>query len=203
MGPRCLRDFLALHGAGERLAAIKAARSPGTIPWDVAEALEREQRTGRINVLEDEVVAIRDCERASRDEPRSTDEATSTQTGRSDSHSHAAPVTLLSRNGSIFTDQVILATGFDPAPPASELVTRIAAHAGLAVNDHGYPAIDNALQWGPGFYVSSAAAELELGPMAPNIYGAHAAARRMFPILQGKAPDKRRDRAPWIPLRPS
>jgi hypothetical protein len=176
MGPRCLRDFLALEDARERRAALQAARTPGTIPWDVAESLENAEKRGRIRVLEGTVRGI------------------------SSPGAAAEPIRLATDDGVVEADRVVLATGFSPSPPVPDLLNRIVRDAGLELNNEGYPAVDETLQWAPGFFVSSAAAELELGPMGPNIYGAHAAARRIFPVLMDTM-DEPRSKAPWVPLR--
>jgi lysine/ornithine N-monooxygenase len=97
-------------------------------------------------------------------------------------------------------DRVILATGFEARPPADGVVAATASAEGLPVNSEGYPALDRSLRWGKGLYVASALAELELGPMAPNIYGAHAAARRILPALAGDEQAKR-VLFPWNPIR--
>ena len=177
MGPRCLSGFLALPTAAERLQAIRSARTPGTIPWDVAEGLDAALTAGTIQFIQDDVDGA-------------------TMTG-------SALRLHLRGGGAHETDRVILATGFDPGPPRRELLAAISRDAGLPLNTEGYPAIDRFLRWERGFFVTSALAELELGPMAPNIYGAHAALRRILPALAGTEEAASRVLSPWNPLRES
>ncbi len=177
MGPRCLSGFLALPTAAERLQAIRSARTPGTIPWDVARGLNAAVEAGTIQFIQDDV-----------------DGATPRGSG----------LRLGLRGGGVHeTDRVVLATGFDPGPPRRELLAAISGDAGLPLNSEGYPAIDRFLRWERGFFVTSALAELELGPMAPNIYGAHAALRRILPALSGTEDEASRLLSPWNPLRES
>ena len=49
----------------------------------------------------------------------------------------------------------------------------------------GYPVPRPSLEWDEGLYVTGALAELELGPAAPNIVGAHNAAKRIVGTLGG------------------
>ena len=180
MGPRCLKDFLALPTAAERLAAIRAARIPGTIPWDVAESLDAAQRANKIRIVQDEVV----------------------RAGVSDNtvSGAGAELELHSSRERLHCDRVVLATGFEPRPPSAGLVTATAAAAGLTLNSEGYPALDRSLRWAKGLYLTSALAELELGPLGPNIYGAHAAFRRILPSLTGST-SARNVLFPWNPVR--
>lgn len=177
MGPRCLADFLSLATASERLQRIRAARTPGTIPWDVARAFEEARSAGKINFIQDDVLSARPDGQSLR-------------------------ISLRRRREGLSTDRLMLATGFQAAPPAPELLKRIHRDSGLPLNREGYPDIDRSLRWAEDFFVTSALAELELGPMGPNIYGAHAAARRILPALQGKErPGAVRTLEPWTPLR--
>jgi uncharacterized NAD(P)/FAD-binding protein YdhS len=175
MGPRCLKDFLALSTAADRLAAIRAARSPGTIPWDVAESLDAAQHAGKVRIVQGEVLR-----------------ATASDAG--------AELELRDSAERLRCDRVILATGFEPRPPSDGVVTATAEAAGLTLNAEGYPSLDRSLRWAKGLYVASALAELELGPMGPNIYGAHAASRRILPSLTGSEGTKR-VLFPWNPVR--
>ncbi|MFP4484498.1 MAG: FAD/NAD(P)-binding protein [Spirochaetaceae bacterium] len=175
MGPRCLGDFLALPTPAERLHAVGTARTPGTIPWDVAAGLDAARDAGAIRFIQDDVDGA-------------------TMAG-------SALRLSLRRGDALATDRVVLATGFEPGPPERTLLAAIARDAGLPLNSEGYPAIDRFLRWSRGFFVASALAELELGPMAPNIYGAHAALRRILPALAGTGANATRLLSPWNPVR--
>jgi hypothetical protein len=81
-------------------------------------------------------------------------------------------------------DRIILATGFAPGPPMADLIASVAAHANAPVAGDGYPIPAEDLSWLPKLYLTGALAELEIGPPARNIAGAHLAGRRIIPALK-------------------
>ncbi|MFP3960176.1 MAG: FAD-dependent oxidoreductase [Spirochaetaceae bacterium] len=164
IGPRCLSSFLASSDPAHRRRLVDHARYPGSIPPDVAEALAEQPR---VQLIRDEVL------RAEID--------TTTDMGiRLQSAGNAGPV---------ITDRAVLATGFGNEVPPAPLIARLARSHRLPTGPRGYPVPDAFLRWHPRIMVCGALAELELGPAAPNIIGAHLAARRLVPFFrEGEAP---------------
>jgi len=114
-------------------------------------------------------------ERATLSEDGAGTESTTTAQSRD-----AGPLTLRCADGTeIRADQVILATGFSDEPPAAELVARTAAELNAPRDRGGHPILETSLEWKPGLYAAGRLAELELGPSAGTIVGAHKAFRRI------------------------
>ncbi len=84
-------------------------------------------------------------------------------------------------------DLMILATGYERKRPGGEWLDRAIGELGLPCAPCGFPIPDPSLQWRPGLYVSGPLAELELGPVARNIAGAHRAGARLEYHLLEKA----------------
>ena len=101
---------------------------------------------------------------------------------------------------------VVLATGFASGPPLADLVAEQARRHALAIGPAGYPVPDRVLRWHPRLLVAGPLGELELGPAAPNIIGAHLAARRLVPFFRGligagtTRGSIETDRTPWTAL---
>ena len=76
-------------------------------------------------------------------------------------------------------DLIVLATGYDRKRPGGEWLDRAVEDLALPCGPCGFPIVDPSLQWRPGLYVTGPLAELELGPVARNIAGAHRAAARL------------------------
>ncbi len=163
IGPRCAKQFLHEPDYAQRRAMITAARAPGSIPEDVADRLADYQARGLIHVLVDRV------NRARRMSP-----------GENRSAGSLGSLTLSLASGKeVGADTVALATGFAPGTPAGTLVQRLAERYRLRRAADGFPVPDSFLRWHERLFVSGALAELELGPFAPNIIGAIAAAKRL------------------------
>jgi pyruvate/2-oxoglutarate dehydrogenase complex dihydrolipoamide dehydrogenase (E3) component len=81
--------------------------------------------------------------------------------------------------GTLTSDSVILATGFDPQRPGGAWLETTVTDLGLPVAPCGYPIVNQALCWTDGLYVLGPLAELEIGPVARNITGARQAAERI------------------------
>lgn len=84
-------------------------------------------------------------------------------------------------------EMVILATGYDRARPGGEWLDRAIAKLKLPVAPCGYPVVDPSLQWRNGLFVTGPLAELELGPVARNISGAHRAAARLEYLFRDRS----------------
>ncbi|MDL1915961.1 hypothetical protein FBR00_08380 [Anaerolineae bacterium CFX4] len=91
-----------------------------------------------------------------------------------------AKLALLTDAGTVVTDHVVLATGFERRRPGGQMVDSLIYDHGLPVADDGYPIPSPALRWAPGLYVMGALAELQVGPAANNIIGARLAAQRIL-----------------------
>jgi cation diffusion facilitator CzcD-associated flavoprotein CzcO len=165
IGPRCLAAFLDLPTAGARRRFIEAARHPGTMPWDVAATLRQDPR---IRIVEDRIASV---------DPRAS----------------GIRIDLADSDTAIESDLVILATGFEKQPPLAPLIADLTRRHGLATGPAGYPAPDQFLRWHPRVLVAGPLGELELGPAAPNIIGAHLAARRLVPFFRAAAGPGRRE----------
>lgn len=160
IGPRCLESFLATKSSDDRRRFIEEARRPGTMPWDVGRALSEESR---VATIEDEVSDVEisgDTIRLHRADRE---------------HGHGETVE---------TDLVILATGFEKAVPLEPIIKELSHRHELPRGPVGYPVPDRFLRWHPRVFVTGTLGELELGPAAPNIIGAHLAGRRLVPFFR-------------------
>lgn len=163
-GPRCLADFLALPAPSERRLLLSEVRRPGTLPPDVHEQVSTWISRGNLEVVVDEVA------RADR-----------TEKG----------IRLVTRGGcKLVSDGVALATGHE-VDPGGGLVSTIAADARdrgveLRIDEAGFPVPGEDLRWDEDLYVTGWLGEQELGPSAPNIIGAHNAAKRIISSLNGE-----------------
>lgn len=164
IGPKCRRFFLSVRDPLERRRIILGARYPGTIPPDVATAFRSAVDQGRIALKIGEVI------RASRE--NSTPAVSLAVVGRDGA-----------TTGIIKGDCVVLATGFQPGPPASALVASTAEDFGAPVAPDGYPMPDRTLRWADCIRLTGELADLELGPPSKNIIGAHHAARIILSSL--------------------
>lgn len=76
-------------------------------------------------------------------------------------------------------DLLVLATGYDTARPGGTWIDRAVEAMELRCAPCGYPIVSPDLEWRRGLFVAGPLAELELGPVARNISGAHRAAARL------------------------
>ena len=144
-------------GPVERRRMITAARRPGTIPADVAAALGRAAGCGDLRLVVDRVVAAR-------------------------AENGVATLELAS-GARLNADRVTLATGFHwDVEEACGLVDDP-----LPVDPDGRPRISPWLEWGERLFVTGRLAEGEIGPPAPNLIGAHNAAKRVMAWMKGKS----------------
>lgn len=192
IGPRCGDPFRRIEDYAERRKVIAESRRPGSIPIDLFRSLESLERGNSITIVRSTVTSIRrrsksgsntrfDVETSNRDMPTRS------------------------------FDRVVLATGFEHGPPEKELIRAIAIRNRLPLDRDGFPILTRSLRWIPsrhnaerragGFgctpqgtrssekeapqvYCTGALAELEIGPPARNIIGAHLAGRRIEADLQ-------------------
>ena len=80
-------------------------------------------------------------------------------------------------------DRVLLATGFESAPPGGPWLQRAADRLSLPKNTCGFPIVNERLEWAPGLHVTGPLAELEIGPVARNIVGARLAGKRLARLM--------------------
>ena len=164
IGPRCMERFAALDSARARRALLDEARHPGSSPPELLRELQRLVQAGRVRHVVDTLSA---CRSAS-----------------------AGPAALSGDSGTYHGDRVVLATGFSRARPGGELLNRLRGlHGGaigrLPVDETDRPIPGPTLEWTTGLYLTGLLAEVELGPSAGNIIGAHNAAKRIVSSLYG------------------
>lgn len=162
IGPKCL-DAFQQSDYRQRRKMIREARQTGTMAQDVYKDVCMAIQAGQMGHHHGEVIA-----------------ADMTYDNR---------IILTFWDGTIrLADQVILATGLQPAPPQQTWLADAITHYRLPVASCGYPILDRTLCWVEGLYASGPLAELELGPVSANIAGARAAAQRLQEIkfLKGK-----------------
>jgi thioredoxin reductase len=152
MGPKELDKFKK-KPIDRRRVLIQRARNRGSIPSDVYLQLQQALRQGRLQLCQSEV-------------------GTAKQLGQ------AVELTLI--NGErLITDRLILATGFDQHRPGGAWLDAIIQKLNLRCAACGYPIVDHHLQWLDGLHVMGPLAELQVGPVAPNIIGGRMAAERI------------------------
>ncbi|NDJ61415.1 MAG: FAD-dependent oxidoreductase [Chloroflexi bacterium] len=153
-GPLCLNDFCAEPDPNRRRAIIDQARHRGSLPPDVADALESARRAGTLKTQQGEVIAA--------------------AAGDMGIALHLTDCVVPIR-----ADRVVLATGFASARPGGAWLDRAIADHDLPAAACGYPIVDAGLCWAPGLYVTGPLAELAIGPASRNLIGARLAARRI------------------------
>lgn len=160
LGPRYLRLFRAEPRPEARLRMIRAARGRGTITPELAERLRRHAASARLELREDDEV-----------------------------------VEAMPRAGWFlvrFRSQPDRAERFDRAICATGYESSIAALDWLGALTRGptcggLPLVGASLEIAPDAFVSGWLAALELGPIAPNIAGARAAAARISAAIGERA----------------
>lgn len=166
IGPKCLAAFREEPDYDIRRAMIRAARYPGSVPPNVMEELQRAEADNRLRIAIGETQSLAKVTggfRLSGERFRCTEGARVAER----------------ETRSINADIVILATGFSHSRPGGELVDAAIEEFRMPVAPCGYPIPDSELRWGAAIRVAGPLAELELGPSAPNIIGAHGAAKRI------------------------
>lgn len=160
IGPKCLRGFSAVP-YDRRRPMVDTARNRGTVPAETLEWWNAAHAGGRVRF-------------------RQTRVRHGVQTrGR---------IRLVTDDGTLETDRIILATGFDPGRPGGDLVNRMIADLALPTAPCGFPVLDRHFQWTEGLFVTGALAELQGGPCARNIVGVRNVGRA---ILSGRPGPKK------------
>jgi lysine/ornithine N-monooxygenase len=153
MGPRYLDSFKK-KDLVRRRELIRRARNVGSVPSDVLNALDRAIRQRRLTLHRDEVSI-----------------AFPQEGGRVALH--------LVAHGALKVEALIYATGLETKHIEGAWLQTACAQEGLPLAPCGFPILTPRLAWAVGLYVMGHLAELEIGPVAPNIIGARMAAERI------------------------
>lgn len=156
-GPKCMTKFTHTRDYRKRRALIQDARHRGTMPHDVGRSLDECLASGAMNLVINEAVAAQ-CE------------------------ADGTIVLRLERDTTLWGDCLVLATGFERTRPGGGWLEQAIVTHDLPTAPCGYPIVDSTLCWTPGLYTCGPLAELELGPVAPNISGARRAAERLLHV---------------------
>ncbi|KGE71402.1 FAD-dependent oxidoreductase [Spirochaeta lutea] len=79
-------------------------------------------------------------------------------------------------------DLLLYATGYQSGS-GGDIINTLAVDLQAPISPGGYPQLSPNLEWQPRLFVIGAAALGRVGPGAPNLIGAHLAARRILPAL--------------------
>ena len=196
IGPDCLAEYVKIEGSEKRGRTIEAARHPGSIPPDIALLLEAAIARQEVEYYVGRIVSVH-RERGKFLLEVQNGKLTSNN-GKGEAMAEGnANITPRTHTEEFWADTISLATGYCSIPNKDGLVSRIAQKYSLPVDRFGRPVSDESLRWSDRIFVTGRAGELTLGPAAPNIIGAHLAARRLVPFLiRGKS----RPIDPWTPL---
>ena len=154
MGPKYLTKFYRAS-YNKRRAMIRKARNRGTVTPEIYAQLNVAMSRGDIRVLQANVTHT---EFITKDLILAT----------------------LSDGSRPVISGVILATGLETARPGGKLINDLINSMTLPLGQCGFPAPGASLEWAKGLYISGSLAELELGPVSPNITGARMAAQRII-----------------------
>ncbi len=160
-GPNFMRSFAREPDPAKRREIIARERHRGSLTPEAKEELDAAVYAGRVSLARIE------------GEPRAVLHA-------------KGEVELAFPRRRIDCDLIVLATGYDRKRPGGEWLDRAVEELALPCGPCGFPIPDPSLQWRPGLYVAGPLAELELGPVARNIAGAHRAAARLEYFLLEK-----------------
>jgi hypothetical protein len=155
IGPKYQKNFQQLADYTQRRATIQHARHRGSVPPDIAVQVRRAVQAETLRLVQ---AAVADAYQDDQGQIR---------------------FILADGAGTLTSDSVILATGFDPQRPGGAWLDAAIADDALPVAPCGYPIVNPALCWADGLYVLGPLAELEIGPVARNITGARQAAERI------------------------
>ncbi|WNF35016.1 FAD-dependent oxidoreductase [Bacillaceae bacterium IKA-2] len=153
LGPKYMSKFSKIQCFEERRKEIKAARFPGSLPSEIKRKLEKLEKTGKINILIDEVI---------------------------EANNDKQFLLQLKSGTQLIVDQVLIATGFEQKPPGMDWLGKLIQTYCLPCATCGYPTPKPSLEWKEGLYLLGALAELQLGPVARNISGARRGAERII-----------------------
>ncbi len=180
IGPRCMEEFASMKDIGKRRTTIDRVRYPGTIPSDVEHALRSAVEQGRVRWIVGNIDSIE------------TENAKNGDSMTAVIHTGGDEI----RESS---DLIVPATGFENRSLFSTILGRIATDYGLSRDATGTPVTDRCLRWHSKLLLAGRHAELTLGPAAPNIIGAHLAARRLVRFFASE-PECSPTVAGWKPL---
>jgi cation diffusion facilitator CzcD-associated flavoprotein CzcO len=166
IGPKYQAGFQQITDYAQRRATIQQARHRGSVPPNVAVQVRRAVKPEQLRLVQ---AAVVDAHQDDQGQIR---------------------LILADGAGTLTSDSVILATGFDPQRPGGAWLETAVTDLGLPIAPCGYPIVNQALCWTDGLYVLGPLAELEIGPVARNITGARQAAERI-----SQEGDRRRYRA--------
>jgi hypothetical protein len=151
-GKTLMQHLAMMREPERRRALINRSRHGGSITPEVKELLDEARSRGHIGFRQAEV------------------KGTEVEGDRLAVHTNS---------GAFNTELLILATGFAACRPGGSWLDRVVRELKLPCGSCGFPVIDRSLQWRRGLFATGSLAELELGPVAPNISGAHRAAERL------------------------
>jgi hypothetical protein len=155
IGPKCLRDFYR-QDYGSRRAAVDQARVGGSLPGEVCEELRTALNAKRLHFQKSRIrSAVPEGDR----------------------------IRLNADTGTVWTDTVVLATGFRSGRPGGTFIDQVIEEFGLPCGSCGFPIIGEDLRWAANIFVTGPLAELQLGPCARNIIGARNAGRHLLKVL--------------------
>lgn len=155
LGPKNLQFFLKNKDYHERRKMIQQARYKGSIPHELHRTLLKMEKERKLTILSDEVISA-------------------------SSNTDAILLNLKQNHQQMKTNSIILATGFQAAPPNQQWLKKLIVEQNLPCAMCGYPIVNKSLEWCPHLYVSGPLAELEVGPVSRNISGARKAAERIL-----------------------
>ncbi len=155
IGPKYQAGFQQLSDYAQRRVTIQRARHRGSVPPDVAVQVRRAVKSEQLRLVQAEVAAAHQDDQGQ------------------------IRLLLADGAGTLTSDSVMLATGFDPQRPGGAWLDAAIAEWELPVAPCGYPIVNQALCWADGLHVLGPLAELEIGPVARNITGARQAAERI------------------------
>ncbi|MFO8044105.1 MAG: SidA/IucD/PvdA family monooxygenase [Alkalispirochaeta sp.] len=167
VGPRCGGIIGSIGDYRHRRSLIQRSRRPGSVPPDLFRELRRLEHSRRIRIIRGEVTHAA---------------ATGSVGGIGDRVLLRSETWRREQSGEF--DAVVACTGFGGGPPAPDLIQHTADALRAPRAEDGYPIPSGDLQWAPGLFVTGALAELEIGPPARNLVGAHLAGRRIIPALR-------------------
>jgi thioredoxin reductase len=155
-GPMYMDNFQKNKDYQSRRKMIIEARHKGSITKELYHRLNKAEREGKIKLVKDEVTSF------------SVDTST-----------------LHCQSGlTLNAGTIILATGFQSAPPGIEWLENTINQERLNCAECGYPIVSPAtLEWGEELFVMGPLAELEIGPVARNIAGARRAVARILQAM--------------------
>ncbi|GAE36478.1 FAD-dependent oxidoreductase [Halalkalibacter akibai] len=156
LGPKKMNSFRKVTCLNKRRHLIINARHKGSIPQELKAKVLKEEKDGRLEIIVDEI---------------------------SNATYSNGEINLKLKNTKIVTNQILLATGFNPAPPGFNWLTSIIKSEGLLCAACGYPIVsEKTLEWKDKLFVIGALAELAVGPVSRNISGARRGAERIVQL---------------------